>query len=184
MVDNKLLLYKNKRLRKKIFVYLDFWFNQMNLMDSDVIFVIDIHNVFEYDNDNVDHNIIKLINKIICYNYPIIILSVDTQLDRINFNENLINSVNTDFCQIPKIFTHHKNKGKINKYIHEFFNKTKKYPPTLVIIDDNIDNIKDTINNIDRKHLICFNYTRHISRDSSTDNISVLDNILVSKQIF
>lgn len=181
-MSNK-LLYKNKNLKKNIYKFLEKSFNMNNDgLNFTNIFVFDIYNVILYDDNKIDENITNFLMKLIRLNYPIIILSKDTDVERIKFNEELINTVNKKFENIPKFFTFNKNKGKICKHIREYMLKNNK-ESTIIMIDDDINNIIDTIKNVDNNYLLSFNYTKHTIQNKLSDNILLFEKILIKNNI-
>jgi hypothetical protein len=172
---------KNNMTITKINTYLKNIHNILKFKKS-TTFVFDIHNTTEYENNKIDidvYNFIKIYHK----KYNIFFLSYDGNDNRIETNEQILNSYSNIFKNIPKIFVKERGyKGKILFMIdvymkrHDLYTINNKY--NMYFIDDNINNINDAkniINNCSIK-LFTLNYSKHSKHKDldGVDNIGIL----------
>ena len=128
------------------------------------LFVIDIHNTLEYNENEIDLDVLHLIRQHAGM-FNVILLSFDGNLDRIERQVEFLNKY-IHLQSVPKIFIRKRKKGLVNLiisiYFKDFIGFDKSYEYQMIFIDDNNNNIKDTIKYADKlRYLSCFNYSKH-----------------------
>ena len=147
----------------------EFIFNYLKNEDT---FIFDIHNTIEYD-DKMDKYIVDFVKK----NYKkcnIIFLSYDGNDERINFNNNILDSFSSIFTQTPKIFIKKRKKHYIIGYISKLLSSKFNFNKKIFFIDDNYLNILDAhkLTNVPNFNIIHYTAHTHRKSDESVEDLS------------
>lgn len=161
-----LIIDKNSDIQKQV--------KLIKMKSKKTIFVFDIHKTTLKEDGSPDLEVKKYIKQLIYHKYNIIFLSYDGNNNRIIHNNKILNKI-TEYKKIPKIFIKKRKKQLVLKELCKNVNFDKRLKYKAILIDDNINNIKDVLN-LRNNSIIPYYYTKN-NRYEGYNTLSNLGNI-------
>lgn len=136
------------------------------------LFIFDIHKTTLLKTEKPDKDVMKYIKQLLKHKYNIVFLSYDGNDKRIIYNNSLIDKVEI-YRHIPRIFIKKRKKHLVLKYLAKLLYKiSNKIKLNSILIDDNINNIKDVLG-LNNRYMLAYYYTKN-NRYNGNDNLHKL----------
>ena len=145
------IIERNRDIPKKV--------KLIEMQSKKTIFVFDIHKTTLKADGSPDLEVKKYIKHLIHHGYNIIFLSYDGNDKRIQQNNEALDKT-IEYKKLPRIFIKKRRKHLVLKELSRNINFDKRLKYNIVLVDDNINNIKDVLNLRDNT-IISYYYTKN-----------------------